>query len=246
MDLLLEEVSTKSMNEWQRDRYLSNTINSFTVQCTNKKRRFCTESSLQCNIVWKKKSSHLELLANGSCIINQTSSSKLKWNSSQRRGHCCQKPKVPTPTCGKCSCRRKLPVLTACVVTGSLSVGEAGQCQGAKFYELGSAALATFPQASHWRTPLWPWNCCRPDREGRAPCTNTCRLYVHHSDREWQLFTVGNQALLSAECAAFFFPQICGMVSHEPLTPDQTRTQRSLTRTWPQLSTQRAGFMNYP
>lgn len=215
-------------------------------QQQTKKRRFCIKSSLPWNILWKKKknSNHLELLANASCIINQTSSAKMKWNCSQRRGRCCQKPKVPTPTCGKSSCRRKLPVLTACVVTGSPSVGEAGQCQGAEFYELGSAALATFPQVSHWRTRLRPWSCCRPDREGCAPCTNTCCAYVQDSDREWQLFTVGNPTLLSAECAAFFFlSQNCGIASQEPLTPDQTRSQRSLTCTWPQLSTQRAGFM---
>lgn len=41
-----------------------------------------------------------------------------------------------------------------------LSVGEAGQCQGAVFYELVSTKLTTFPQALHWRTWLRPCSCC--------------------------------------------------------------------------------------
>lgn len=56
----------------------------------------------------------------------------------------------------KCSSSEKLLILAACVasplVAGSLSAGEAGQCQVAMFYELVSTKVATFPQASHLRT----------------------------------------------------------------------------------------------
>lgn len=136
-------------------------------------------------MIWNEKqhSDPLEPPAAASCITPQMSSAKLKWNCSQRWGRRCQKPKVPTPTCRESSCRGKLLVLTACVLTGSLSGGEAGQWQGAELYEPSSAALAAFPQALHWRTWLWLWSCCRPDHKGRAPCTNTCHMYVQDPDR---------------------------------------------------------------
>lgn len=73
--------------------------------------------------------------------------------------HSGQKLKVLTSgqlSCSMCgteksSSREKLLMLAACVasplVAASLSAGEAGQCQGAVFYELVSTELTTFPQA---------------------------------------------------------------------------------------------------
>lgn len=62
-----------------------------------------------------------------------------------------------------------------------LSVGEAGQCQGAVFYELVSTELTTFPQVLHWRTWLRPCSCCS-QTAGSVHCTSehihTC-IHAH-------------------------------------------------------------------
>lgn len=69
-----------------------------------------------------------------------------------------------------------------------LSVGEAGQCQGAVFYELVSTELTTFPQALHRRTWLRPCSCCS-QTAGSVHCTSehihTC-IYAH-SDTDRKL-----------------------------------------------------------
>lgn len=131
-------------------------------------------------------------------ILTPFFSVQVKWNYSHRKDHSGQKLKVLTPgqlSCSMCgtekSCsREKLLTLAACVaspsVAASPSVGEAGQCQGAMFYELVSTKLTTFPQALHWRTWLWPCSCCS-QTAGSVHCTSEhihTRIHAHFRLRQ--------------------------------------------------------------
>lgn len=104
--------------------------------------------------------------------------------------HSGQRQKVLTPgqlRCSMCGTKKrssvgeKLLTLDACVaspsVAASLSAEEAGQCQAAMFYELVSTKLTTFPQASHWRTWLWPRSCCS-QTTGSVHCASQ-HIHIH-------------------------------------------------------------------
>lgn len=120
---------------------------------------------------------------------------QVKWNYSQKQALGGQMLKFLTPgqlSCSICGNGKKkaaversswhwLPVWLPHWSPLPLSVGEAGQCQGAVFYELVSTELTTFPQALHWRTWLRPCSCCS-QTAGRVHCTSehihTC-IHAH-------------------------------------------------------------------